>query len=99
MPTATARYFSVDEAAHILRCNKETIYRNLKDVPHIRQGGFILIPCEWLGYEPPAAPGLYGPVKPERWFEQPMLPFEVKPQRRWRNTNRLVSLNHFGEPV
>lgn len=93
------RYLSVEDAARILRVSEWTLYRNLDDVPHVRVGTLIKIPCEWLFLEPPKVPVIRGSVTPPRWFEQPPLPFEVKPERRWRNSKRLVRLNHFGEPL
>ena len=83
----------------MLRVSAWTLYRNLADVPHIRVGSSIKIPCEWLFLEPPPVPVRYSSVRAPRWYDQPVLPFEVVPERRWRNSKRLVTLNHFGEPV
>ena len=93
------RWLSVEDAARMLRMNPHTIYRNLSDVPHVRLGTYIRIPCEWLYLEPPLIPTLEGRRKPPEWYEQPYLPFDVVPERRWRNSGRRVVLNHFGEPV
>jgi hypothetical protein len=96
--TSDTRYLTVERAARILRVNPATIYRNLHEVPHLRNGNLIVIPCEWLFMEPPPIP-VSGRryVTPEPWFEQLELPIEIKPVRRWRNNGRPVVLDPFGD--
>lgn len=95
---AASRYLTVDEAARLLRMNAYTLYRNMADVPHIMVGTDYRIPCEFLMLRPPPIPYLRRVIQPEPYF-QPYLPFEVKPERRWRNSKRLVSLDPFGHPL
>lgn len=94
--TSPTPYLSVEDAARVLRMSPWTLYRNLDDVPHIRVGTSIRVRCEWLFLEPPASVS-HVPYVPQP--HQPMLPFDVKPERRWRNNGHLVRLNHFGEPL
>jgi hypothetical protein len=94
-PTA---WLTVEDAAHILRVSTATIYRNLSDVPHTRLGTDIRIPCEWLYLEPPRVEAFRHSYPAPRWYEQLQLPFEVKPERRWRNTKRRIYLNPLGYP-
>lgn len=82
------RWFTVEAAADLLRVNKESIYRNLDEIPHIRFGRDIRIPCEFLLLEPPVERMCRIDVRHERWFKQLELPFEVPAQRRWRNGAR-----------
>ena len=96
--TASTAYLSVEEAARVLRMNPRTIYRNLHDVPHVRSGQLIRIPCEWLMLRPPPIRHRYFTYNPPA-FWQPPLPFDVKPERRWRNNNRLVRLDPFGDAL
>lgn len=94
--TSDTRYLTVERAARILRVNPATIYRNLHEVPHVRHGHFIVIPCEWLFMEPPQVRSLTRYVTPEPWFEQLAL-FDITPVRKWRNNGRPVVLDPFGD--
>ena len=89
-------YVSVEEAAHILRVSKWTIYRNIDHIPHVKVGNVYRINVLYLGLEPPDIKGCRATYKPDTFY-QPPLPFDVKPQRRWRNGHRLVRLDPFGD--
>lgn len=96
--TSAVPYLSVEEAARVLRMNPYTIYRNLHDVPHIRSGQVIRIPCEWLMLRPPVQRVLGRTIQAPTFWQEP-LPFDVKPERRWRNNKRLVHLDPFGDAL
>ena len=81
-------YVSVEYAAKRLRMSPWTIYRNLQDIPHVRVGTYIRIPCQWLFLEPPRTRVFKGSLEPAPY--QPYLPFEVTDKRRWRNTGHIV---------
>ena len=96
--TASTPYYTVEEAARILRMNPHTIYRNLADVPHIRSGTLIRIPCDFLLMNPPPV-RVFGRIYQAPTWWQDVLPFDVKPERRWRNNHRLVRHDPFGDAL
>lgn len=96
--TSPVRYVSVEQAARILRMNTATLYRNMEDVPHIKVGKEFKIPCEFLMLSPPPVnhQTIKAPAQP--FYHQPYLPFDVVPERRWRNNGRLAKYDPFGSP-
>lgn len=90
-------YVSVEDAARILRMSAWTLYRNMHQVPHIKNGNWYLIPVDFLFMEPPPVV-VQSKTYHVRYYEQPMLPFDVKDVRRWRNNKKPVMLDPFGSP-
>jgi excisionase family DNA binding protein len=91
-------YVSVEEAAHILRVSKWTIYRNIQQIPHVKVGNVYRINVIFLGLVPPVIKGCKTTYEPEMHYQLP-LPFDIKPQRRWRNNHQLVALDPFGDAL
>lgn len=94
MYTTDRAWWTVEDAARLLRVNRKTLYDacNADDFPHKRVGPYIKIPCEALGMR------LIESVK-ERTYNLPddvmqlELPLPVAmltPVRRYRNTREVV---------
>lgn len=101
MPTArtTARaWWTVDDAAALLRMNPHTLYRACRtgDIPAKKLGNYWRIPAEALGFrvEQPALPSAASRVyhlhnDPDQ-LELPLDPACLVPVKVWRNTGKPI---------
>jgi len=92
-------WWSVEDAARVLRVNRKTLYDACRDddFPHMRVGPYIKIPCEALLMR------LHPSVK-ERTYNMPEdvyqleLPIDAKylvPVRVFRNTREVITAWHY----
>lgn len=100
MPTAPLTHrawWTVDDAAALLRMNPHTLYRAVRrgEVPAQRIGIYIRIPAEFLGMRV-AKPDPYVPASRTYHQDDPLqmeLPLDPKclvPVRVWRNTGKPI---------
>lgn len=99
MPETDRPWWTVEDAAQLLRVNRKTLYAAIAadDFPHTKLGAFIRIPAEALRLS----------VRPQTrsrsWhltddFMQLELPLDVScliPVRRFRNTREVIKPFHY----
>lgn len=97
-PLTHRPWWTVDDAAALLRINPHTLYRAVArgEVPVQRVGPYIRIPAEFLGMHV-AAPARYVPASrtyhhsdPDQ-LELPLDPRCLIPVKVWRNTGQPIA--------
>lgn len=87
-------WWTVEDAAELLRINKHTLYRAIQadDFPHKRIGPYIRIPCEALRLRlrPEIKQRTYNMPDDAAQLELPLDVSCLVPVRRYRNTRELI---------
>ncbi len=94
MCTTDRAWWTVEDAARLLRVNRKTLYDacNAGDFPHKRIGVYIRIPCEALRLRlhPAVRERTYNIRDDAAQLELPLDVFCLVPVRRYRNSREVI---------